>query len=79
MVSIAPALSTFMVIGLGGSKPKLSAISRESQTVSFAAWRDAMYSASHEEVATIVCFFDLQLVKTYPLVDLRDSRHPAQS
>ncbi len=52
---------------------------------SLVARQDATYSASQEEVARIVCFLDLQLtappamVKTYPLIDLRDSRQPAQS
>ena len=45
----------------------------------------AMYSASHVEVETQVCFFDFQLTappaikKTKPLVDLRLFRQPAQS
>ncbi len=84
-VSMAPASSTLIFIGLGGLRPRNSAISRESQTASFAAWQDAMYSASHEEVAIVICFFDLQLtappaiVTTYPLVDFRDSWQRAQS
>ncbi len=78
-VSMAPALYTLIFIGLGELRPRISAISRESQTASFAAWQDAVYFDLHQEVATIVCFLDLQpivppaIVKTYPLVDFLDS------
>ena len=84
-VSIAPSLSTRIVIGFGMRELVKSARSLESQTASFAAKQIEMYSASQVEVATQVCFFERQLTaplatrKMLPLVDFLVVRHPPQS
>ena len=84
-VSIAPLLSTPILIRVGFVPLVRSFSSRDNIIASFAAELDAMHSASQIEVATQICFFDLQLIappaarKIAPLVDFRDVLHPPQS
>ena len=80
---IVPALSIPKVIGWGFLRQRMSARRRDNHTASLVAMQHAIYSASHVEVAVLDCFLDFQLTaapaikKTYPLVDLRVSMHPA--
>eukprot|EP00171_Calliarthron_tuberculosum_P002044 IDg2044t1 len=74
-----------IVIGVGEDLPSISARSLEIQIYSLAAEQEAMYLASHVDVAITVCFFDLQQTapaasrKIKPSVDFRDSVQPPQS
>ncbi len=74
-----------ILFGFRLPKPENSAASRDIQIASFAAEHDEIYSSSHDDVATIVCFFDRQhtgpsaIMNKCPLVDFLESRQPPQS
>ena len=65
--------------------PLSSACSLRIHRASFAASKQAIYSALVLDVATTFCFVDFQETappwsrKTYPEVDFRESLSPAQS
>src|SRR6478736_9243915 len=88
-IAIAPWLSPKITVVFSSGTSLYSFNSSwsraRSQTASFVAAVCPMYSASHEDRATVLCLFELQLIapvprlNTYPDVDLRVSRSPAQS
>ena len=82
-VPIVQLLSTPRAIGFGSGVAWRSTNKRESHIDSLTAMRIAMYSASQVDVATQVCFLDLQDTAPHPtknrkpLVDFGISLHPA--
>eukprot|EP00171_Calliarthron_tuberculosum_P014301 IDg14301t1 len=74
-----------IVITFELTRPLMWARSKVSQSASFVSKKKAMFSASHDEVATTACLRDLQLaapfenMSAYLLIYFRVSRQLPQS